>query len=326
MNIHRRWIARRLLDSPIIDRRTDDSIGENIQGPSLIKVPDWIDNALGRYYLYFADHKGTYIRLAFADALKGPWKVYVPGSLHLRDSRFPTKDVEPSMEAGTDRKSSISSMQLPHSVRKERSTAHIASPDVHVDELNKRIVLYFHGLESWGYQATRVGFSNDGISFRVELEIISKPYLRVFRHRDVTYGFTMPGQFYRSRDGIADFEKGSLCFNSNMRHSALLVQEDTLHVFWTQVGDAPERIYVSNVDLSQPFEEWTESEPYELLRPETTWEGANAPNEPSIRSVAYGLVNQLRDPAIYVEDARVFLLYACGGESGIALAELEPES
>jgi len=33
-------------------------------------------------------------------------------------------------------------------------------------------------------------------------------------------------------------------------------------------------------------------------------------------------VNQLRDPAIFEEDGRVWLLYAIAGESGIALAEL----
>ena len=32
--------------------------GENINGPSLIRVPDWVANPLGRYYLYFAHHNG----------------------------------------------------------------------------------------------------------------------------------------------------------------------------------------------------------------------------------------------------------------------------
>ena len=57
----------RLLDRPIIDSSTHSSIGKNVQGPSLIRVPDWIANPLGQYYLYFADHKGSYIRLAYAD-------------------------------------------------------------------------------------------------------------------------------------------------------------------------------------------------------------------------------------------------------------------
>ena len=65
----------RLLNSPIIGPETDPSIGNNIQGPSMIRVPDWIKDPLGKYYLYFADHKGQYIRLAYADSVMGPWKI-----------------------------------------------------------------------------------------------------------------------------------------------------------------------------------------------------------------------------------------------------------
>jgi len=30
----------------------------------MIRAPEWIEGRLGDYYLYFADHKGRYIRLA----------------------------------------------------------------------------------------------------------------------------------------------------------------------------------------------------------------------------------------------------------------------
>ena len=56
----------------------------------MIRVPDWIEDRLGTYYLYFADHKGSYIRLAYADHLTGPWCVHPPGSLLLAQSGFPT--------------------------------------------------------------------------------------------------------------------------------------------------------------------------------------------------------------------------------------------
>jgi hypothetical protein len=52
--------VERLLDGPIISPDLHPSIGVNIQGPSLIRVPDWIGGRLGDYYLYFADHKGRY--------------------------------------------------------------------------------------------------------------------------------------------------------------------------------------------------------------------------------------------------------------------------
>ena len=63
--------VERLLDAPIITPDLHPSIGVNIQGPSLIRVPDWVSEPLGAYYLYFADHKGSYIRLAYADDLLG---------------------------------------------------------------------------------------------------------------------------------------------------------------------------------------------------------------------------------------------------------------
>ena len=62
----------RVLDKPIIGPDIHPSIGVNIQGPSLIRVPDWVENPLGKYYLYFADHKGLYIRLAYAAISPAP--------------------------------------------------------------------------------------------------------------------------------------------------------------------------------------------------------------------------------------------------------------
>ena len=83
--------VRRLGDGPIIAPGLHPSIGVNIQGPSAIRVPDWVAGRLGAYYLYFADHKGSYIRLAYADRPTGPWTVHPPGSLHLAQSGFLTE-------------------------------------------------------------------------------------------------------------------------------------------------------------------------------------------------------------------------------------------
>jgi hypothetical protein len=132
---------------------------------------------------------------------------------------------------------------------------------------------------------------------------------------------SMPGQFYRSRNPLSEFVQGPLLFNPQMRHSALLKRGTTLYVFWTQVGHAPESIMVSTIELSTGWSAWTATPGVEVLRPERTWEGADAPVIASQRSTAYGHVNQLRDPAVFEEGGRVFLLYAVAGESGIAIAE-----
>ena len=314
--------AKRLGEGPLVDASTHPSIGENIQGPSLIRVPDWIENPLGRYYLYFADHKGEYIRLAYADELPGPWTVHAPGTLRLEESQFLTEPPEVGALQAMAIRVRGKMLGIKHDLLATTTTPHIASPDVHVDDENQRIVMYYHGLESLGTQLTRVANSSDGIQFEAREEILGRSYMRVFRHERMTYGMAMPGQFYRSKDGLSGFEEGPLLFNTSMRHAALLKRDTTLYVFWTQVGDAPERILVSTIDLSKDWSDWSPGEPVEVLRPERAWEGADAPVEPSTRSVVYGKVNQLRDPAIYVEGDRTYLLYAIAGESGIAIAEL----
>ena len=316
--------ATRLTDGPIISPTTCASIGVNIQGPSLIRVPDWIENPLGQYYLYFADHKGKYIRLAYANDLLGPWTVHVPGSLHLRDSIFPVDPPEPPSKVDRPDFSAGAPLvaERTHDAHLEASTTHIASPDVHVRDEAQQIVMYFHGLEGYDYQCTRVAVSRDGINFKALPENIGRTYFRVFRYQDWYYALAMPGLFYRSKDGFTNFETGPLCFNEDMRHSAVLVEGETLKVYWTQVGETPERILLSTIDLSKDWSEWRDSEPREILRPEFDWEGADAPLEPSIRSTAYGHVNQLRDPAVYQEGDDTYLLYAVAGESGIAIAKL----
>lgn len=309
---------------PIIDPSTHPSLGRNIQGPSLIQVPPWLPNPLGRYYLYFADHKGRYIRLAYADALTGPWRIHEPGSLQIEGSHFPGAMPKPSRWQVRWYRFLIflSGMEFATDPLMEMTTAHVASPDAHVDEEHQRIILYFHGLESFASQVTRVATSTDGIHFEARPEILGRTYMRAFTYRGERYAMSMPGQFYRSEDRLSGFEAGPMLFQPEMRHAGLLVRGDLLHVFWTRVGDAPERILHSTIDLGVPFDQWKESEPREVLRPELAWEGADAPQLPSLRSVAYGQVNQLRDPAIFEEDGRVYLLYAVAGESGIAIAEL----
>jgi hypothetical protein len=314
--------AERISDRPLISASTHPSVGPNIQGPSLIRVPSWIEKALGSYYLYFADHKGSYIRLAYADDLLGPWRIHEPGALQLADSYFLTEPPPAPPDEIEKIRASGDAAKISHDLLTELTTPHIASPDVHVDSEHRRIVMYYHGLEGLGRQVTRAATSTDGLRFSARPEILGRTYLRAFAYDGYTYAMAMPGQFYRARDGLSGFEEGPRLFEPSMRHAALLRRGEVLYVFWTRVGDAPERILVSTIALSRDWTGWTESPPTELLRPERDWEGADAPLVPSVRSTAYGHVNQLRDPAIYEENGRVYLLYAIAGESGIAIAEL----
>ena len=297
--------ATRLGDRPIIVPEMDMRMGGNIQGPSLIKVPEWIENPLGNYYLYFADHRGTYIRMAYADEVTGPWTVYSPGSLRLEDSFFPTTCPPCSHRPG----------------RTGALYAHIASPDVQVREDLQQIVMYYHG-QSVGRQFTRAAVSEDGIHFEGRKEDLGRAYFRVIEHEGFYYAMSMPGYLFRSRDGLTSFEAGPELFTPNMRHSALLIRDERLYVFFTNRGDAPERIMLSTIELTDDWNEWAATEPIEVLRPEMDYEGADLPLEASRGGYIDERVHQLRDPAIYQEGDKTYLLYAVAGESGIAIAEI----
>lgn len=267
----------------------DGRMGSNINGPSLIRAPEWVENPLGRYYLYFAHHQGGYIRLAYADSVEGPWRVHEPGTLQLSESHF---------------------------------SRHIASPDVHVDHEQRQIRMYYHGVEEGKGQMTRVALSSDGLRFTAREEILGVSYFRVFRWDGWWYALGMPGIFYRSKDGLTGFERGQKLFTDDMRHTALKLDGSTLSVFYSNVGDCPERILLSTIDLTPDWRQWQASEPATVLAPEMEWEGANLPLEPSIRGWAPQPVRQLRDPAIFREDGRTYLLYSVAGEHGIAIAEV----
>jgi hypothetical protein len=283
----------RLAQHPIIRPHMDDRMGDNINGPSLIRVPDWVEKPLGRYYLYFAHHDGRYIRLAYSDDLLGPWTIHRDGVLPLHDALF---------------------------------TGHVASPDAQLDHTQRQIRLYYHGSDTpsggGGPQATRVALSPDGLHFTAGTELLGRPYFRVFPWDRHYYALAMPGVFYRSRDGLSGFEEGPTLFTSNMRHTALKLDGPLLSVFYTNAGDCPERILLSTIDLTPDWQNWEASEPIVVLEPELPYEGGDLPRVPSVRGLATEPVCQLRDPAIFREHGCAYLLYAVAGERGIAIAEL----
>jgi hypothetical protein len=294
--------AVRFPQNPIVRPELSPAIGDNINGPSLVRVPAWVRNSMGRYYLYFAHHQGQFIRLAYADSLSGPWKIHEGGVLQAGETAF----------AG--------------------SRTHIASPDVHIDDANKRFIMYFHGAwqgarDGGGAQRTQSAVSADGLSFQVRPPISDDTYVRVFRFGEAFYGIARLGVVMRSSDPLGQFEKGRSIFEGGpyagrVRHVALLRRGGKLYVFFSAIGDAPERILVSTVNLTGRWKDWRASEPAEVLAPEKDYECAALPVAPSREGLAEGWVHELRDPAIFEEGGRVFLLYTVCGERGIAIARI----
>lgn len=304
--------AERLGNRPIIYPDMpglEGELGNNIDGPSVIKAPSWLKNPLGKYYMYFGHHRGGYIRLAYADHPEGPWTVYKAGTLRLEQTS---------------------------------ALHHIASPDAVVDEENKRIVLYYHGateMPGGDYggrpyaQRSFVATSSDGLNFTAASGAFGAPYIRVFDYKGAYYGLGMAdkatayptwlrsGQFFRSSSFLPPFEAGPRILDE-MRHAGVTRIGDTLHIFYTNVGDSPERIFHSSVDLRSDWSEWTASTPIEVLRPERPYEGADLPLVSSRGGMASGFEHALRDPGVLNDDGRIYLYYSVAGEKGIAVARV----
>lgn len=260
-------------------------------GPSVIRVPEWIDGAPGLYAMYFAHHKGGHLRVAFADDVRGPWTVHAPGVGVLG-----LEDVEGLIED------------------------HIASPDVHVDEARQRLVMYFHGPVDGGQfdQRTFVATSTDATHFKVASnEDLGEPYFRVFWHRGFAYTPGRLGPFTRSRDGFTNFESGPTLFDNRVRHYACVPWNDELFVFYSRKAENPERIRLRTIHLADParpglgadWSGWTLSTPREVLRPTEPYE-----RQPGPRTL---------DPHVFFDvDGTAYLFYSGGHEQAIAGAEL----
>jgi hypothetical protein len=319
--------VRRFAQNPLITTRTSPSLGDNVNGPAVIRVPSWVERPLGRYYMYFAHHMGAFIRLAYADRLEGPWKIHEPGVLPVDTTAFHRPQPDP-----------------PENL--ENFYTHVASPEVYVDDTRRRLVMWFHGwytegrrwptgeaaARDWarqnGYgQYTQVAESSDGLRFEVRPAVTRVSYLRVVPLDKALLGMARLGQLLRSNDPIGVFAIGPNPFRdtryaNRVRHVAVMSRGDLLHVFFTAIGDDPERVMVSTVEMRGDWQSWRAADAVEVLRPEAAYECSDMPSAPSAAGDVKGPVNQLRDPAIFEEAGRTVLFYSICGEQGIAGAEL----
>ena len=179
--------------------------GDNINGPSLIKVPNWVKNPLGKYYLYFSHHDGKYIRMAYSDNIEGPYTIHLDGTLKLENT--PGRD-------------------------------HIASPDVHIDNDKQEIVMYYHTpYDDWQY--TFKATSKNGIDFISEDNNLGLFYFRVFKWNNRTFSIAknknISGISYELINSKWVEQKTN--FIPNMRHAAVLVEDNKVYVFYSIVGE-----------------------------------------------------------------------------------------
>ncbi len=325
--------------------------GSNINGPSVIRVPDWIspeDRAHpdAQYYCYFAHHVGDYIRMAWATEPQGPWNLYQVGSSVLPGKRG-------VLDLGDNVISLDNGIVIPNN--------HLASPDAHIDHENLRIILYFHSGsptlvdgKKIGGQFTYVSYSSTGLDFydNIQPVILGDSYFRVFNYKNNMYAFSNSGNLYKARDFAHpwtpptgfDFTKHlweklplnifklKIAENQeidsepvSIRHSTVRLVGDELQVFYTRRGDLLENIQMSSIDLR--IGDWIKWDatypPYQILQTVSGWEGGDLTPAPSKNGPAKKTENQLRDPYIFEDnDGSLYLFYSGGGEDAIGIVKL----
>jgi hypothetical protein len=314
----------RFAENPLITQQMSATLGDNLNGPSPIRVPAWIGHPLGRYYLYFAHHKGTFIRMAYADNLAGPWKIHEPGVLDVKETEFFRPQPDPP-----------------------GYYTHVASPEVVVDEANKRLVMLVHGFFTEGKrwpedpkqaarwveenhygQYTQTLVSTDGLHFAPRPGITFRTsYSRLFRWRDTWYIMGRLGMLGRAHGLLARFEAGPNPFDGGnwagrVRHVAPIVRGDTLYVFFSAIGDAPERLLLSTIHLESDWTKWRASTPVEVLQPAAAYECTAIPVTASKAGEAEGPEHALRDPGVIEDKGRVILFYSYCWEQGLAGADV----
>lgn len=265
---------------------------DNIGTPSIIEVPPWIENKLGTYYLYFSNHDGTTIKLAYANDINGPWQV--------------KEDVL--------------------NIKNTPCKSHIASPEIVIDDINKQIKMYYHGNFDTG-QGTLLATSADGLSFTNKTNnILCDFYLKVFKYNDIEYGIAKKGNKGAIIYDIDNNFNELFEFLPSSRHCHAFVKQDKLYITYSTIGDSPEHIRLCIIQLHKDIDQWEVLSDEVLIYPTFKFEGADAPEVPSFPGSATARYNmrikELRDPYIFEINNKFYILYSTQGERSIGYAEL----
>jgi hypothetical protein len=135
------------------------------------------------------------------------------------------------------------------------------------------------------------------------------------------------GQLLRASSPLDVFELGGSPFRDSpyagrVRHVTLLESNGLLHVVFSAIGDAPESILHTTMQMKGDWDTWRIGPVSKVLVPETKYECPDLPPEKSEVGEIDRPARQLRDPALFGDEGQLYLFYTFCGEQGIAGAEV----
>ncbi len=281
----------------------------NINGPCFVEVPHFAKSGKKKFLLYFAQHSGTSISAATSNSPFGPWEILTHNIL------------------------SISSKYNFHD--------HVASPHVEIDLKKERLLMYFHSrIIDSRHQSTFLAESKDGINFTpINLQSELPFYFRMHNMKDFFIGVSKGGDVFINQSRLYDrgwsllgnpFVGDKIVdkyhnYQGAIRHPSLFMNNGSLLILYSRIGDAPERIMQQQLKINPRSCELGVAV-NELLSPALDFEGVNEDLQKSKPGIAICKENALRDPQLAQYKDSLYLYYAFGGESGIGVVKLKSKS
>jgi hypothetical protein len=254
------------------------------------------------YRLYFGFHSGDELHVALAESIEGPWQVQKDPVIRLEDIKG--------------------------------ARGHIASPDVTLHK-NGTYELFLHAPRRSGRQVTFLADSRNGLKFRPKFSIGRRmpSYARAFEVDGQAFAMTKGGDIFKKSflgtwSSVGNpFTGGARGRSSHnyvgaVRHVGILRLADELYVFFTKIGDSPERVLGACLVLEKkgPKSVFRVSDTHEIFSPLEKWEGAKLEVIPSSKGASVHQENALRDPFPFIDrdSGIVHFFYVGGGESCLA--------
>ena len=206
--------AVRFPQNPIVTPASSPSIGDNINGPSLIRVPAWVERPLGRYYLYFSSPGNTSACMPTSCQDRGRFTSRARSDSRRRRAASITSRRRTCMSTMPGVRSSCTSLSVRRQHRQQRPRRHQRTEDVSGD---------FGRWSSLPVGAQPLGPRISACSTGA----------RLLRHRARRHRPALAGTCGRhlSRTDSDRRDSGRL-----LRHAAVDVHGDVLRVYYSRIG------------------------------------------------------------------------------------------
>lgn len=296
----------------IIDTNTAPNwIGDNINGPAVVRLFGNHKKTFGyKFLLLFAHHQGEYIRIAGSNSLLSKWR-FVPSKILNTKSYAEFHD-------------------------------HVASPDAHYLKNSDTLLVFFHSREIGNRkQITFLARFNGGLNNRPLILKTNLPfYARVFFVRKQAYALTKGGNLFDTLDkelcewrplvniftGQDSEEDTYQNHPGSIRHLSVLNYKGMYLVFYSIIGEKPEKIWVSELKIDTTKGKFMALGKVLVLSPEKEYEGCGLKLQNSESGPSLVPENSVRDPYVIKFRSRYLLFYSIKGEFGIAFTELNLKS